>query len=174
YLTIDEIKKLIETDFKHDTIKRAFLFCCLVGLRYSDAASIVWGDISKDNNGDSVLRLRVKKTGREEIFPISDEAMKMLPERGTASDDDIIFILPKNANANKYIKRWVEAAGIRKRITFHCSRHTAATLNLSLGTPIETVAKLMGHTKIATTQIYAKIVDEKKKEAVSRQNGIFD
>lgn len=57
---------------------------------------------------------------------------------------------------------------------FHCSRHTAATLNLSLGTPIETVSKMLGHTKISTTQIYAKIIDEKQKEAVSKQNGIFD
>lgn len=59
-------------------------------------------------------------------------------------------------------------------ITFHCSRHTAATLNLSLGTPIETVSKIMGHTKISTTQIYAKILDQKRKEAVDKQNGIFD
>ena len=59
-------------------------------------------------------------------------------------------------------------------ITFHCSRHTAATLNLSLGTPIEIVSKMMGHTKISTTQIYAKIIDVKRKEAVSKQNGIFD
>lgn len=59
-------------------------------------------------------------------------------------------------------------------ITFHVARHTAATLNLSLGTPIETVSKMMGHTKIATTQIYAKIIDKKQKEAVNRQNGIFD
>ena len=57
---------------------------------------------------------------------------------------------------------------------FHVARHTAATLNLSLGTPIETVSKMMGHTKIATTQIYAKIIDKKQKEAVNRQNGIFD
>ncbi|RGE80962.1 recombinase [Bacteroides sp. AM56-10ce] len=56
----------------------------------------------------------------------------------------------------------------------YTARHTAATLNLSLGTPIETVSKMMGHTKIATTQIYAKIIDKKQKEAVNRQNGIFD
>lgn len=59
-------------------------------------------------------------------------------------------------------------------VFFHCSRHTAATLNLSLGTPIETVSKIMGHTKISTTQIYAKILDQKRKEAVDKQNGIFD
>lgn len=174
FLTIDEIKKLITTEFKHDNIKRAFLFCCLVGLRYSDVTSITWNDFEKDNKGDSILRLKIKKTGREEIFPVSDEALKMLPSQGSAADEDIIFTLPKNDHANKYIKKWVASAGIKKRITFHCSRHTAATLNLSLGTPIETVSKLMGHTKISTTQIYAKIVDEKKKEAVNRQNGIFN
>ena len=59
-------------------------------------------------------------------------------------------------------------------VLFHCSRHTAATLNLSLGVPIETVSKLLGHTKISTTQIYAKIIDENKKAAVHKQDGIFD
>lgn len=84
------------------------------------------------------------------------------------------FGIPKNDSANKQLARWIKTAGIIKRITFHCSRHTAATLNLSLGTPIETVSKMLGHTKISTTQIYAKIIDEKQKEAVSKQNGIFD
>lgn len=174
FLTIDEIKKLIATECKNETLKRAFIFCCLVGLRYSDVASITWGELERGNSGETLLRFKVKKTKRGETFPVSDEALKWLPERGTAGNEDIIFALPKNDHANAQIKRWVASAGINKKITFHCSRHTAATLNLSLGTPIETVSKLMGHTKIATTQIYAKIIDEKKKEAVNRQNGIFD
>lgn len=132
YLTIQEIKKLITTDFKHDNIKRAFLFCCLVGLRYSDVASITWNDIEKDSKGDSILRLKIKKTGREEIFPVSDEAMRMLPDKGDAADEDIIFSLPKNDHANKYIKKWVESAGIKKRITFHRARHTKSTLWLKI------------------------------------------
>ena len=57
---------------------------------------------------------------------------------------------------------------------FHCARHTAATLNLSLGVPIETVSKLLGHTKISTTQIYAKVIDANKKAAVHKQDGVFD
>ena len=57
---------------------------------------------------------------------------------------------------------------------FHMSRHTAATLNLSLGVPIETVSKLLGHTKISTTQIYAKVIDANKKAAVHKQDGVFD
>jgi integrase len=174
FLTIDELKKLIATDFKYTVIKRAFLFCCLVGLRFSDVSSIAWNNFEKGNNGDTLLRVKIKKTRRQEILPVSDEALKMLPDRGDADDEDVIFTLPVNYRVNKLLKKWVASAGIKKHITFHCSRHTAATLNLSLGTPIETVSKLLGHTKISTTQIYAKIIDENKKKAVDRQNGIFD
>lgn len=174
FLTVDEIKKLIVTPCKNDILKRAFLFCCLVGLRYSDVSSITWGELAKDNDGSVLLRFKMKKVRRGENAYISDEALKWLPERGNASDENTIFSLPKNDSANKQLARWVKSAGINKHITFHCSRHTAATLNLSLGTPIETVSKMMGHTKIATTQIYAKIIDKKQKEAVNRQNGIFD
>lgn len=165
---------MIATDCRNDVIKGAFLFCCLVGLRYSDIAAITWGELEKGNNDETLLRFKAKKTKRGETFPISNEALKWLPERGTSGDGDIIFPLPKNDSGNKQLSRWVALAGIKKPITFHCSRHTAATLNLSLGTPIETVSKLMGHTKIATTQIYAKIINERQKEAVNRQNGIFD
>jgi len=168
FLTVDEIKMLIATPCKNDTLKRAFLFCCLVGLRYSDVSSITWGELTKDNDGSVLLRFKMKKVKR------SDEALKWLPDRGMAGDEDKIFSLPKNDSVNKQLARWIKAARINKKITFHCSRHTAATLNLSLGTPIETVSKMMGHTKISTTQIYAKIIDQKQKEAVNKQNGIFD
>ncbi|MBD3591581.1 site-specific integrase [Bacteroides sp. GM023] len=174
FLTVEEIKKLIVTPCKNDILKRAFLFCCLVGLRYSDIAAVTWGELAKDNDGSVILRFKMKKVKRGENAYISSEALKWLPERGEAKDNEIIFPLPKNDSANKQLARWVKSAGINKRITFHCSRHTAATLNLSLGTPIETVSKMMGHTKIATTQIYAKIIDQKQKEAVNKQNGIFD
>lgn len=174
FLTIEEIKQLIATPCDNDILKRAFLFCCLVGLRYSDIASITWGELTKDSGGSVLLRFKMKKVKRGENAYISDEALKWLPERREATDEDVIFPLPKNESGNKQLSRWVKAAGISKHITFHCSRHTAATLNLSLGTPIETVSKMMGHTKISTTQIYAKIIDEKQKEAVNRQNGIFD
>lgn len=174
FLTVDEIKKLIATPCRNITLKYAFLFCCLVGLRYSDVSSITWGELVKDSDGANLLRFKMKKVKRGENAYISNEAMKWLPERGNAADSDVIYPLPKNDSANKQLARWIKTAGIVKRITFHCSRHTAATLNLSLGTPIEIVSKMMGHTKISTTQIYAKIIDVKRKEAVSKQNGIFD
>lgn len=173
YLTVDEIKKLIKTECSNEVVKKAFIFCCLSGLRYSDVSNITWNDLWQDNSHNTILRLRVQKTKQYEDFPLSAEAMKWLPIKRLVQDSDIIFDLPKNDNANTALKRWAKEAKINKKISFHCSRHTAATLNLSLGVPIETVSKLLGHTKISTTQIYAKIMDQAKKDAVNKQNGIF-
>jgi site-specific recombinase XerD len=69
---------------------------------------------------------------------------------------------------NNELLKWVQAAGIKKKITFHCARHTFATLQLTVGTDLYTLSKLLGHTDIKTTQIYANIIDEKKREAVNR------
>lgn len=174
FLTIEEIKRLMRTPCRNETLKRAFLFCCLVGLRYSDVSSITWGELTKDNAGDTMLRFKMKKTKRAETLYISDEALKWLPERGGAKADDVIFRLGKNDYANKQLAKWVASAGITKRITFHCSRHTAATLSLSLGVPIETVSRMLGHSKIATTEIYAKVLNRSLKAAANKLNGIFD
>ena len=82
--------------------------------------------------------------------------------------------MPKNDNVNRQLKRWSDSAGIKKEITFHCARHTTATLNISLGTPIEMVTKLMGYTKITSMKVYSKLIVDKKREAIDRQNGMFD
>lgn len=174
FLTVEEIKTLIATPCKHDNIKRSFLFCCMVGLRFSDIKKITLSDISKDNDGARLLRLQITKTKRFENIPISDEALKWLPDQEDIKGNEPIFKLPNNANSNTHLKKWCEAAGIHKKITFHCSRHTAATLNLSLGVPMAVVSKLLTHSRIATTEIYANILDENKKKAVDKQNGIFD
>jgi len=173
YLTLEEIKKLIDTDCKRNEIKNAFLFCCLVGIRFENVKNITWGDIVKNSNG-TTLSYKQIKTNTFETLHISNEAIKFLPLKGIKKDNDKIFDLPKNETTNDTIEKWAKAAKINKKITFHVSRHTAATLQLSLGTPIETVSKLLGHTKISTTQIYAKIIDKNKIDAVNLQNGIFD
>jgi len=174
HLTIDEVKKLIETDCKNDMVKCAFIFCCLTGIRWSDIKKIKYENLKKDSAGYIELEFRQQKTKGMMYLQISNEACKWVPEQKEKSNNDNVFILPKNESANIIIKNWCQKAGISKLITFHCSRHTAATLNLSLGTPIEVVSKLLGHSKISTTQIYAKIVNEAKREAVNKQNGIFE
>ena len=174
YLTISEIKELIATPCKQDQIKKSFLFCCLTGLRYGDVSKIKWGDFQKDSKGATELRFKQQKTNGIMYLQISNEAIKWLPKREDAKDSDLVYKLPKNDHSNKVLSKWVYDANISKKITFHCSRHTAATLNLTLGVPIEVVSKLMGHTKISTTQIYAKIVNDAKREAVNKQNGAFE
>jgi len=174
YLTIDEIKILIATDCKKPDIKNAFLFCCLVGIRFENVKNIRWGDIVTDSNGDTTLSYKQIKVNTFETLPISNEAVSFLPIRTNQKPTDKVYHLPKNETTNEALETWATTAKINKKITFHVSRHTAATLQLSLDTPIETVSKLLGHSKISTTQIYAKIIDESKKTAVNKQNGMFN
>ena len=174
YLTVTELKQLINTKCKHPHLKAAYLFCSLTGLRYSDAKKIKWCDIRTDNAGETELQFSMKKTDGQMYLQVSKEALKWLPERNDTKDEDLVYTLPRNDHANDILRQWVKDAQIKKQVTFHCSRHTAATLNLSLGVPLEVVSKLLGHTKISTTQIYAKIVNEARRAAVDKQNGIFD
>ena len=174
YLTIDEVKQLVKIDCIKPVIKQAFLFSCFSGMRFSDVKVLKWGDIQTDNEGKTLIRYTQQKTKKNETLQISDEAVKFLPERGKAKDKDIIFVLPYNGTANTVLRGWACAAGIKKRVTFHVGRHTNATLLLSLGVPIETVSKLLGHSDIQTTQIYAKVIDKNKRAAVSKLDGLTD
>ncbi len=172
YLTVPEIKKLIATDCKRPEIKNAFLFCCLVGIRFSNVKNIIWDNIDFQKAG-ATLKYKQIKVDTFEYLPISEAALQFLPMDTDMQPESKIFDLPKNETVNDNLRTWTKAAGILKTITFHSSRHTAATLQLSLGTPIETVSKLLGHGKISTTQIYAKIINKNKVDAVNKQNDIF-
>jgi integrase len=172
YLTIDEVKQLVKTECVKPIVKQAFLFSCFSGLRFSDVKALKWGDFQTDNEGKQLIRYIQQKTQKDEYLQVSDEALKFLPDKGTATDKDTIFILSNNGYTNQALKSWVLAAGVKKRVTFHVGRHTNATLLLSLGVPIETVSKLLGHSAIKTTQIYAKVIDKSKRDAVDKLNGL--
>jgi integrase len=174
YLTIEEVKQLVKTDCLKPIVKQAFLFCCFSGLRFSDVKALKWGDFQTDSDGKQVIRYIQKKTKKDEYLQLPDEALKFLPVKGMATDKDTIFILSNNGYTNMALKAWVLSAGIKKRVTFHVGRHTNATLLLSLGAPIETVSKLLGHSDIQTTQIYAKVIDKNKRAAVSKLDGLTD
>ena len=174
YLTIDEVRQLVKTPCRKPIIKNAFLFSCFSGFRFSDVRALTWGQIQIDNEGQQVIKYTQQKTNKPEYLQLSDEALKFLPERNEAKSNDVIFYLSNNGYTNETLKSWILAAGITKRVTFHVGRHTNATLLLSLGVPIETVSKLLGHSDIHTTQIYAKVIDKNKREAVSKLNGLTD
>ena len=167
YLTVEEVKQLEATDSPYPHIKQAFLFACYTGLRCSDVRSITWGKIVKDGEKYR-LHTVMFKTKRPFYIPLSKKAMQWMPERGDKIDDDLIFEnIPIQVNTKLYLQPWLDKAGITKPITFHCSRHTFGTMMLTLGADIYTTSKLMGHTKVEVTQIYAKIINKKKDDAVS-------
>lgn len=167
YLTVEEVQQLEATDSPYPHIKQAFLFACYTGLRCSDVRSITWGKIVKDGEKYR-LHTVMFKTKRPFYIPLSKKAMQWMPERGDKTDDDLIFEnIPVQVNTKLYLQPWLDKAGITKPITFHCSRHTFGTMMLTLGADIYTTSKLMGHTKVEVTQIYAKIINKKKDDAVS-------
>ena len=101
------------------------------------------------------------------MLPISEQAYQLLGERKGPTEkvfEDLVY----SERLNMRLKYWVLKAGITKDITFHCFRHTYATLQLSLGTDIYTVSKMLGHRDLRTTQVYARIVDKKKQEAANK------
>ena len=158
FLTIDELRALSETPCE-PRVAYPFLFSCFTGLRLSDVRNIKWSDI---RNG--VIFLRQHKTGEFVQVPIGKNAAKFLRE----NDSEKVFHDFPTCEAwhNDKIRKWAAKAGITKHVSFHVARHTFATLALGNGADLFTVSKLLGHTKITTTQIYAKVLDEGRKKAV--------
>lgn len=167
FLTYDELKAIAKTDCEIPILKTAFLFSALTGLRWSDINKLLWSEVQQSKELGHYLRFTQKKTQGSETQPISEQAFTLLGERGKA-DERVFTHLKYSSWHNIKLQQWVMQAGISKTITFHCARHTYATLQLTLGTDIYTVSKLLGHKHLKTTQIYTKVIDEKKTEAASR------
>ena len=106
-------------------------------------------------------------------MPLSNEAKNYLPSKELKERNDLVFTLPTLWATERIITDWVKEAKITKHVTFHCARHTFATLMLTQGADLYTTSKLLGHTSVKTTEIYAKIVDQKKVEAVNLLNGLL-
>lgn len=170
YLTLDELKQLTATPTKHEGVKRMFLFSCLTGLRYSDIDKLAWDDVQSED-GFTRLVFRQKKTKGQEYLDISEQATGIMgePKKGESQ----VFRHIPHTTLTRQLKEWVKDAGIKKTITFHCARHTFAVMMLELGADIYTLSKLLGHRDLSTTQIYAKVVDEKKRKAVELIPNLF-
>ena len=116
-------------------------------------------------NGQLGVFLSIIAEGSKvDYLPLSDNAVSQLPARGDA--EEAVFSLPAPTSVSYILSRWAAAASIDKHVTFHVARHTCATLLLTFGADLYTVSKLLGHSDVKTTQIYAKVVDEKKRAAV--------
>lgn len=172
YLTIEELNKLVKTPCNNDLLKRAALFSALTGLRFSDIQKMVWGELEYIEGQGYFLNFNQKKTKGVEVLPISEQAYSFTEgtenPKDMPQDKPVFEGLKYSAYHNKHLFQWIGAAGITKDITFHCFRHTFATLQLFNGTDIYTVSKMLGHKDLKTTQVYAKIVDEAKRTAANK------
>ena len=165
FLTEQEVQKLAITECRYDVLKRAFLFACLTGMRWSDINKLKWSELQNDGENWKVV-FHQQKTKGLQYHPIPKNAKELLGK--VLKGDEKIFVgLQYSSYMNVALSQWMLRAGITKQITFHCSRHTFATLLLAKGANLFTVSKLLGHSEIRTTQIYANIIDQIKNDAVN-------
>jgi site-specific recombinase XerD len=165
FLSVEELKILAKTESDRPEIKRAFLFSCYTGLRLSDVQKLTWESVQGDK-----LDFRQQKTSGFEYLPLNQTAQELIFSKGKkilGMPESKVFNLPSQQTITLALKRWTEKAEISKKVTFHTARHTFATVALTQGVDLYTVSKLLGHTDIKNTQIYAKIVDEKKRTAIN-------
>lgn len=168
---VQQLEELMEKPNTHYTIKKAlvpFLFCCYTGLRFRDVSNLRFKNIGSIGvNGKKVKSVKfiMHKTKDLLEVPLNRKALALIPPK--TFDNAKIFRVYTNQPMNRFLKDAMKAAKINKTISFHCSRHTFATLLLSAKVPIEVVSKLLGHTDIKTTQIYAKVLPESKVDAIS-------
>ncbi len=173
YLTKEELLAFAEAPATNETTRRAFLFCCFTGLRYSDVSTLTWRDIRQADSGQVVSVRAMRKTGKQVTIPLNQSALKWLPDRNGCKPGQKVFDMTGLSACNRCLKKIAAAAGIEKNVSFHTSRHTFAVLALAAGGDIYTVGKLLGHSDIHTTQIYADVIMETKIEAVNRISEFF-
>ena len=171
FLTIEELRTLIATPCRYEIVKKAFLFSCFTGLRYSDMMALKWNEIHKAADGKTLyIEHEQVKTKNMVTIPLSNEALKWMPRKSKGDERVFHQLRITSTTVEVVLGEWMQEAGIQKHITYHCSRHTAATLLLTLGADLYTVSKILGHRSIRMTEVYAKIVDKKKIETMNLVN----
>lgn len=167
-LTKEELEILENKTFsirRIEVVKDLFVFSCYTGLAYIDVMSLTSNNISIGIDGEKWIFTERHKTGEKVRVPLLPVALAVLNKYKT--DPEVLNqggLLPRlsNQKLNAYLKEVADLSGINKNLTFHLARHTfATTVTLTNGVPMETVSKLLGHSSIKTTQIYAKVVENK-------------
>ncbi len=169
-LTMEEVGKIADVVPVKDEdaeVQRAFLFACFTGIRISDIRELKWSDIKDIGGCKAIVKIQVK-TDELVTVPLCNKAMEYLPAQG---EDEYVFHLPLKTGLRLGLQRIIKAAGIERQTSFHTSRHTFATLTLASGSDLATVSKLLGHTSVATTEIYADVLMDSKVKAI---NGLSD
>jgi len=164
YLNDDELKLIIQKNFNNERLERVrdiFIFSCYTGLAYIDIKNLRQEHITKGFDNNLWIDTKRQKTSIKTVVPLLDIA-KMILDKYKGLPNGVLLPIPSNQKTNAYLKEIADVCDINKNLTFHLARHTfATTITLSKGVPIESVSKMLGHTNIKTTQIYARITNEK-------------
>lgn len=159
-LNFHEIGLIAQTPLGNEMVKLAFLFCIFTGLRYCDVKALKWENILTDE-----LKLVQQKTKIAVTVPLFDNAKSVLPQRG--KNHELVFDLPSHTSCQKWVKRLVRDAGLDKKISWHCGRHTFGTNLIACGNDVTVVSKLLGHNSLVNTQRYVKVNQEMKAKAIA-------
>ncbi|TOE87396.1 integrase [Vibrio parahaemolyticus] len=176
YLTLDEVNALAHTECRYPVLKRAFLFSCATGMRWCDIHRLTWSEVETFNNHKRIIFDQAKlsqgdaKSLQYLDIPKSAESLLGSPK---ASHERVFKGLKYSSYINVELLRWALAAGISKHVTFHAGRHTFAVIQLSRGIDIYAVSKLLGHSELKTTEIYADIIEQRRMEAMLTFPDIF-
>lgn len=175
FLSSNELSNLETYNFRIDRLDRVrdlFVFSCYTGISYSDIMALTDKNLMIGMDGNTWISTQRLKTKTSVRIPLLQQAKDILTKYKDHPITNVSgTLLPKitNEKTNLYLKEIADAVGIKKNLTFHMARHTfATTVTLSNGVPIETVSKLLGHTKLATTQIYARVLDKKISEDMQK------
>jgi integrase/recombinase XerD len=164
YLIDEELKRLTAAECEYGVLKRAFLFSCVTGMRWSDILKTTWNDVVKTDHGYRII-FKQKKTKSHQYLDLPPDALQFMGAY-TKPTERVFKGLKYSSDINTNLLIWVLKQGITKHITFHCGRHTFAVRMLTHGVDIYTVSKLLGHSELKTTQIYADVIESKRIEAM--------
>ena len=176
YLTLEEVNALTQTECRYSVLKQAFLFSCATGMRWSDIQKLTWQEVEQFNNHKRIVfhqkKLQHGNAKSLQYLDLSPSAEKLLDEPREPTER-VFKALRYSSYVNVELLRWALAAGINKRVTFHAGRHTFAVIQLSRGVDIYSVSRLLGHSELRTTEIYADIIEERRMDAMLSFPDIF-
>ncbi|MBU2994821.1 site-specific integrase [Cellulophaga baltica] len=180
FLSIEELEAIENKQFsvpRLQLIKDLFVFSCYTGLSYGDVMNLTKDNLCLGIDRKQWIYSQREKTRIPIKIPLLSKALQIIEKYETPrrpNTNDRLFPTISNQKLNSYLKEIADVTGIKKHLTFHIARHTfATTVTLSNGVPIETVSKLLGHSKISTTQIYAKVIERKVSEDMQKLEGLF-
>ena len=163
-----------------ESVRDTFVFCCFTGLAFIDVKTLKRSDISTEADGKMWIRKNREKTDELSIIPLLDIPWKIMckyEKHPAVLAKGVVLPVMSNQKVNAYLKEIADLAKISKHLTSHIARHTFATMSLNNHVPLETISKMLGHSDIKTTQIYAKLLDKTISEDMevmrTKFNGVY-